>query len=94
MPSKPRAPRKPRPITPEQALENTRALLAAKQERAHQAPPYPTDDPVHHGKPGFQSPAAAEANHQTHLAEINNAAIHGHVAASVRGNQARRDNKG
>lgn len=78
-------------ITPEQALANTRALLEAKQERAHQPPPYPADDPVHGGKPGFMSPSAAETAHERHLGEINNAAIQGHIAAQVRGDQAKRD---
>lgn len=85
--------RKPRMITPEQALANTRALLQAKQAQTHQPPPYPTDDPVHQGHPGFMSNSAAEAAHERHLGEINNDAIHGHIAAQVRQDQAKRDGR-
>jgi hypothetical protein len=93
-PSKAEGGHKSQPISPEQALANTRALLEAKLERAHQPPPYPTDDPVHHhGKPGPMSDGASAALHDRHLGEINNAAIHGHVAAQVRGDQVKRDKR-
>lgn len=38
----------PAPVTPEQALASTRALLEAKKLRARQPPPWPNADPYNH----------------------------------------------
>ena len=74
------APRKRKPITPEQALANTRALLEAKNELAKQPPNYPSGgDPHSHAIesiPDHQAPMAHALPHE---------AKSGHVVG--RGNQ-------
>jgi hypothetical protein len=78
-------------ITPEQALANTRALLAAKQQRAHQPPPYPVDDPIHHGH--ATPDALAQIANERHLEEANKPAVQGHIAAQDRAAQGKRDGR-
>ncbi|MDH5830672.1 hypothetical protein QFW80_09120 [Luteimonas sp. M1R5S18] len=90
-----KAPRKRR-ITPEQALEQTRALLEAKQ--AHDAEPRPWQDlptgPAVAGEPGFQSDAAARRAARLHAAEARIPAIQGSVSTRDRINQGKRDHRG
>ncbi len=87
-------PRKPKMITPEQALANTYALLKAKQQAARQPPSYPTSDPAHPGNHGGQvSHGAADAANERHFGEVNHVAIQGHGAAQARSNQGKRDQR-
>ena len=78
-------------ITPEQALANTRALLAAKQQKAHQPPPYPVDDPIHHGH--ATTDAMAQIANERHLEEANKPAVQGHIASQDRASQGKRDGR-
>ena len=85
-----------RPITPEQALEQTRALLEAKH--AHDAEARPWQDlptgPAVSGEPGFQSDAAARRAKRLHAAEIRLPANQGSVSTRDRINQGKRDRRG
>ncbi|WP_024890534.1 hypothetical protein [Luteimonas huabeiensis] len=82
-------------ITPEQALERTRALLEAKQARDREPKPW---EAVAHGEggaaqPGYQSDAAARRAEQLHEAEARLPAIHGSNSTRDRLNQGRRDHR-
>lgn len=85
-----------RRITPEQALEQTRALLEAKH--THDAEPRPWQDlpsgPAATGEPGFQSDAAARRAARLHAAEARIPAIQGSVSTRDRINQGKRDHRG
>ncbi|MDH5832886.1 hypothetical protein [Luteimonas kalidii] len=85
-----------RRITPEQALEQTRALLEAKQ--AHDAEPKPWQDlpagPTDAGEPGFQSDAAARRAKRLHAAEVRLPANQGSISTRDRINQGKRDHRG
>jgi len=84
---------KPRRITPEQALANTRALLDAKKEHDRQPQPWQMLDqhagPVDHG--GHQSPEAADKAEQLHEGESRMQAIQGSISSTDRKNQGKRD---
>ncbi|MGO4776723.1 hypothetical protein AB4084_14665, partial [Lysobacter sp. 2RAB21] len=82
-------------ITPEQALENTRRLLEAKQEQARGAQPWQQLD-SHHGhvpQPGPQSESAAQKAGELHAAESRMDAIQGSNSTQDRHNQGKRDNR-
>lgn len=88
-----KAERKPRKITPEQALANTRALLDAKKEHDRQPQPWQRLDqqagPVDHA--GYQSPEAADKAEQLHEGESRMQAIQGSIGSTDRKNQGKRD---
>ncbi|HVQ33719.1 MAG TPA: hypothetical protein VMS49_07230 [Lysobacter sp.] len=86
---------RPRHITPEQALENTRALLEAKQAKAHETPPWQAlaaDHGGHVPESGtFQSDEArsrAVGRDQEELRSQGNA---GSAGTIDRHNQGKRD---
>src|SRR5690606_27827720 len=85
-----------RSLTPERALENTRRLLAAKQERDRTPQPWQALDPVveHVPQPGFQSPEAAGKAQALHEGEARIAPIQGSNSTRDRRNQGRRDHRG
>lgn len=91
----PTSARKPRKITPEQALANTRALLKAKKEHDRQPQPWQMLDqqagPVEH--PGYQSPEAADKAEQLHEGESRMQAIQGSISSTDRKNQGKRDKR-
>jgi len=81
-------------ITPERALENTRALLEAKQQRELQPPAYLSVDThagTEHPSPGFQSGGAESKALELHEGEIRMEAIHGSISTRDRRNQGQRD---
>ncbi len=86
-----------RGITPERALEQTRALLEAKQ--AHDAEPKPWQDLAAgvapgEGEPGYQSNAARRRALRLHAAEARIPAIQGSSSTRDRINQGKRDHRG
>jgi hypothetical protein len=94
---------KPRHITPEQALANTRDLLEAKQARDREPPPWRQFDPDHghpaheHAIPGRDSTQAAQAHahaEELHRAESRMKAIQGSISGQDRRHQGRQDAKG
>ncbi|MCY7355788.1 MAG: hypothetical protein LH470_12085 [Lysobacter sp.] len=91
-----KAGRKPRKITPEQALANTRALLEAKKEHDRQPQRWQLLDqqagPVDHAA-GYQSPEAADKADQLHEGESRMQAIQGSISSSDRKNQGKRDSR-
>ncbi len=86
---------KPRKITPEQALANTRALLEAKKEHDRQPQAWQKLDqhagPVDHA--GYQSPEAADKAEQLHEGESRMQAIQGSISSTDRQNQGKRDGR-
>ncbi|HEY9540396.1 MAG TPA: hypothetical protein VIR05_02030 [Luteimonas sp.] len=86
---------RPRRITPEQALENTRKLLEAKQEHDRQPPPWQQLDGGHdvgdHG--GYQSGEAAAKAAELHAAESRLQATQGSIGTQGRHDQGKRDNR-
>ena len=89
------SPRKPRKITPQQALANTRELLEAKHEHDRQPQPWQALDPQqsHVANAGFQSPSAMEKAEELHAGESRQAAIQGSISTQDRHNQGKRDNR-
>lgn len=87
--------RKPRKITPQQALANTRALLEAKQQHDRQPQPWQTLDPEQSHLPseGFQSPEAAAKAEELHAGESRMQAIQGSIGSQDRHNQGKRDKR-
>ena len=87
--------RKPRKITPQQALANTHELLDAKREHERQPQPWQALDPVqsHIANAGFQSPSAMEKAEELHAGESRQAAIQGSISTQDRHNQGKRDNR-
>jgi hypothetical protein len=85
----------PRRITPEQALENTRKLLEAKQAHDRQPPPWQQLDGGHdvgdHG--GYQSEEAAAKAAELHAAESRLQATQGSIGTQGRHDQGKRDNR-
>ena len=83
-------------LTPEQALENTRQLLEAKQERDRAAAPWQALDHAAGPAPqaGYQSPQAAAKAQELHAGESRMAPIHGSVSTHDRLNQGKRDHRG
>ncbi|MDH5823237.1 hypothetical protein QFW77_09590 [Luteimonas sp. RD2P54] len=92
----PGTPRRRRRITPEQALENTRALLEAKQEQARRPKPWQSvgGDAADVPATGFQSTGAAQRAEALHAAEARLSAIQGSVGTRDRINQGKRDHRG
>ncbi|QQQ03258.1 hypothetical protein JHW41_10005 [Lysobacter enzymogenes] len=82
-------------ITPEQALENTRRLLQAKQDAAREPQPWQQLDPGHGHvpAPGPQSESAAHKAGELHAAESRMDAIQGSIGTQDRHNQGKRDNR-
>ncbi|NUO76550.1 MAG: hypothetical protein HOQ32_11110, partial [Lysobacter sp.] len=83
------------PITPEQALANTRQLLEAKQEHDRQPQPWQQLDPQHGQVPKQdpQSPGAAAKAEELHAGESRMQAIQGSIGTQDRRNQGKRDNR-
>jgi hypothetical protein len=89
----PRSAPRPRGITPEQALANTRALLEAKQAHDREPPPWqsletPGGQPP---QPGFQSDEARIKADELHAGESRRQAIQGSVSTQDRHQQGKRD---
>jgi hypothetical protein len=81
--------RKPKTITPEQALANTRALLEAKNELAKQPPTYPAGgDPHSHGHAPSTEHAQVVDQGLQRAPGVDPAATEGHPVG--RGNQGMR----
>lgn len=89
------AARKPRRITPAQALANTRALLEAKQAHDRQPPPWQALDPQGGPlpQPGFQSDAARLKADELHAGESRLPAIQGSISTQDRHQQGKRDER-
>jgi hypothetical protein len=89
----PRPARKPRGITPEQALANTRALLEAKQAHDREPPPWQLlETPGGHASPpGFQSDEARIKAEELHAGESRMQAIQGSISTQDRHQQGKRD---
>ncbi|MBC7991126.1 MAG: hypothetical protein H7Y19_16300 [Luteimonas sp.] len=94
-PSKTQSVAKPRKITPQQALANTRKLLKAKQAHDRQPQPWQTLDPEHGHVPqsGFQSPEAAQKAEELHAGESRMQAIQGSIGTQDRHAQGKRDSR-
>lgn len=94
--AKPARTKKPRGVSAERALENTRRLLEAKQARDRTPPAWqslePGEGPAK--RPGYQSPEAADKAHDLHAGEARMASIHGRMASHDRHDQGRRDHRG
>lgn len=86
---------KPRQITREQALANTRRLLEAKHEHDRQPQPWQALDPQqsHVAEAGFQSPDAIAKAEELHAGESRQNAIQGSISTRDRHNQGKRDNR-
>jgi hypothetical protein len=89
----PRPARKPRGITPEQALANTRALLEAKQAHDREPPPWQSlETPGGHASPpGFQTDEARIKADELHAGESRMQAIQGSISTQDRHQQGKRD---
>lgn len=89
----PRSAGKPRGITPEQALANTRALLEAKQAHDREPPPWQSlETPGSHASPpGFQSDEARIKADELHAGESRMQAIQGSISTQDRHQQGKRD---
>ena len=87
--------RRPRKITPRQALANTHELLDAKREHDRQPQPWQALDPVqsHVANAGIQSSSAMEKAEELHQGESRQAAIQGSISTQDRHNQGKRDNR-
>jgi hypothetical protein len=89
----PRPARRPRGITPEQALANTRALLEAKQAHDREPPPWQSLETPGGQAPhsGFQSDEARIKADELHAGESRMQAIQGSVSTQDRHQQGKRD---
>jgi hypothetical protein len=89
----PRPAGKPRGITPEQALANTRALLEAKQAHDREPPPWQSlETPGSHASPpGFQTDEARIKADELHAGESRMQAIQGSISTQDRHQQGKRD---
>ena len=85
--------RKPRGITPEQALANTRALLEAKQAHDREPPPWQSLETPGGQAPqsGFQSDEARIKADELHAGESRMQAIQGSISTQDRHQQGKRD---
>ena len=92
--SRTRRPRK-RPITPEQALAQTQALLEAKQARDSEPKPWADigGEAATAGNPGYQSDSAARRAKRLHAAEMRLPANQGSISTHDRINQGKRDRR-
>jgi hypothetical protein len=90
-----KAVRKPRAITPKQALANTRALLEAKQAHDREPPPWQALETPHSPapQPGFQSDEARAKAEELHAGESRMQAIQGSIGSQGRHNQGKRDSR-
>jgi hypothetical protein len=87
--------RTPHRITPEQALDNTRALLEAKRARDREAAPWQalgSDSGTVHA-PHFQSDDARVQANALHQGEMDLDAIQGTISSNDRHTQGKRDNR-
>ena len=84
-----------RRVSPQKALDNTRRLLEAKQERDRTPQPWQTLDPAadHVPQPGYQSPQAAGKAQELHAGEVRLDPIHGSISTRDRRNQGKRDHR-
>jgi hypothetical protein len=82
-------------ITPEQALENTRKLLEAKQEHDRQTPAWQQLDGSHAAivHDGYQSDEAAAKATELHAAESRLQGTQGSISTQDRHNQGKRDSR-
>ena len=89
----PRPASKPRGITPEQALANTRALLEAKQAHDREPPPWQSLETPGGQAPqsGFQSDEARIKADELHAGESRMQAIQGSISTQDRHQQGKRD---
>ena len=89
----PRSAPKPRGITRQQALANTRALLEAKQAHDREPPPWQSlETPGGHvSAPGFQSDEARIKADELHAGESRMQAIQGSIGSQDRHQQGKRD---
>ncbi len=88
--------KKPAVITPELALENTRALLEAKQQRERQPPAYLAIDShaaTEQPSRGFQSRGAKSKALELHEGEMRMEPIQGSISTHDRHNQGKRDRR-
>ena len=85
--------RKPRGITPEQALANTRALLEAKQAHDREPPPLQSLETPgsHDSPPGFHTDEARIKADELHAGESRMQAIQGSISTQDRHQQGKRD---
>lgn len=85
-----------RGVSAKKALENTRRLLEAKQERDRSPQPWQQLDAAagQVGGPGYQSPEAANRARELHAGEARMAQTHGSISSHDRHEQGRRDNRG
>ncbi len=92
--SRTRRPRK-RPLTPEQALAQTQALLEAKQARDSEPKPWADigGEAATAGSPGYQSDSAARRAKRLHAAEMRLPANQGSISTHDRINQGKRDRR-
>jgi hypothetical protein len=86
---------KPRPITPEQALENTRKLLEATQEHDRQTPTWQQLSGGHgpDAQGTYQSDEAVAKAAELHAAESRLQAIQGSIGTQDRHNPGKRDTR-
>src|SRR5690606_8100013 len=87
---------RPRRVSPTQALQNTRELLAAKQERDRTPHAWQSLDPAapHVPQAGSQSPDAAANAQDLPAAESPRASMHGSMARRDRRKQGQRYHRG
>jgi hypothetical protein len=86
----------PKHITAQEAMENTRDLLAAKQARARKPPAWQELDHTQHAKaakPGFESEAARDRAVELHQDEMRLQATEGSISDRDRHQQGRRDSR-
>jgi hypothetical protein len=83
-------------ITQEEALDNTRTLLAAKQARARKTPAWQAHDTQSPGNvpdPGFESNSARDRADELHQGEMRLNANEGAISNQDRRNQGKRDSR-
>jgi hypothetical protein len=82
-------------ITPEEALDNTRSLLAAKKVRDRQPPPWqePGLPQPNDAKGGYESDSARDRARELHQGEMGLKAIEADVAGRDQRKQGKRDSR-
>jgi hypothetical protein len=86
----------PRHISSQEALENTRELLAAKQARTRRPPAWQEHDTAAHAKmakSGFESESARDRAVELHQDEMRLQANEGGISDRDHHQQGRRDNR-
>jgi hypothetical protein len=82
------------PISPDQALANTRALLEAKKRQDREGPAWQHLDGSASPAAGrYQSPEARSRAEELHAGESRMPAIEGSISTRDRKNQAKRDKR-